>query len=72
MTLFKKKTEQPALFYVLDDYLKEARKKGEKCFYYPLLDREIQKAQVWSINHHLWMEVDHKRDNNIYYKFYGI
>lgn len=73
MTLFKnKKHEKPALLYVLEEKLREAREKKENCFYYPLWDHEVLLATSWAVSHHMMVEKDHQTDNNIFYKFWGI
>lgn len=73
MTLFKnKKQQKPALIYVLEQLLTGAREKKEGSFYYPLWDHEVTMAASWATRHHIMMEKDHKTDNNIFYKFWGI
>lgn len=72
MTLFKKKAAQPALFFVLEQELKKAQEKGYHYFLYPLWKEEVDKARAWALRHHLFVEVDHKTDNNLFYKFFGI
>lgn len=71
MTLFKKKKETPALIYVLNQKLKEAREKEETSFYYPLWEHEVKLARSWGIQNRLLIEPDHQTNGNIIYKFYG-
>ena len=54
MTLFKnKKREKPALLYILEEKLREAREKKETSFYYPLWDHEVLLATSWAVSHHI-------------------
>lgn len=72
MTLFKKKTQKPALLFCLKQQLENAKEKGETAFYYPLWEHEISLAAAWATHQHMLMEKDHITDGNVYYKFYGI
>jgi hypothetical protein len=72
MTLFKKKTQKPALLFCLKQQLENAKEKGETSFYYPLWEHEISLAAAWATHQHMLIEKDHITDGNVYYKFYGI
>lgn len=73
MTLFKKKAKHnlPALFFSLDRELEIARARKETHFYYPLKDHEVNQAMTWGIRHRVGIQLDHKTDNELYYKFFG-
>ena len=71
MSLFKKKQEIPAVIYSLENRLQEAKDKKEFYFYYPLWDYELDTVRGWAMRKHIMVEVDHKTDKNIFYKFWG-
>lgn len=69
MTLFKDKKPIPALYPLLDSKLQEAIEQNKKCFYYPLLNTEVNIASSWALKHHIYMEVSHINGNTTVYKF---
>lgn len=72
MSLFKKKKKQSALNYSLDRALETARERGETHFYFTLLEGEYDKAAAWALTNRLMMEISHKQDNDLVYKFSGV
>lgn len=73
MTLFKKKNKnRPAVLYTIDMKFKEARENHQNCFYYALTNNEVDLVRAYCLTrYHAVVEVDHKNDNIIVYKFYG-
>ena len=68
MSLFKKKNI-PQLHIFLDRELENAKAKQEKVFYYPLYLDEIKVARQWCAQHSIYMDIDHKTDGTLVYKF---
>lgn len=74
MSLFKnkKKHGESTLIYLLTERLNEAREKHEKCFYYPLSEKDVNYVKDYFMSHYQTVvEPDHKTNNIIVYKFYG-
>lgn len=71
MPLFKKKKPKPAIIYVLEERLKNAKERGEKYFFYPLWSHELMLVKAWGVRNHIIIEPDHITDNNVFYKFFG-
>lgn len=69
MSLFKKKNSTPTLHTLLDAELFRAKTIGQHYFYYALYDNERDLAQKWCNKNKVYMEVDHRTDGNIFYKF---
>ena len=63
---FLKKKNIPALHNVLDEEKKRAK---NNIFYYPLFDNDINSAERWCDKNGYFMNIDHLRDGNIFYKF---
>ena len=68
MTLFNKKP-LPNLFYLLTEQFDLAKDKNRNYFYYLLRDEEVELAEKWCNKNKARFAVDHKRDNNLIYKF---
>ena len=68
MSLFKKKST-PALYILLNEELSRAKLKEQHYFLYALYNNERDLAQKWCNKNHVYMEVDHQTDGNIFYKF---
>ena len=69
MSLFKKKNKNPPLYDILNERYERARVHGETHFYCVLREPEVPIAQEWSRRNIVYMDIDHKTDGNIFYKF---
>ena len=74
MSLFKNKKNdnKSALISLIDEKFSEARGKHEKRFYYPLDEKDVDMVRAYCLSRYgALVEVDHKTNNTIIYKFYG-
>ena len=69
MSLFKKKNKNLPLYDILNERYERARIHGDHHFYCVLRAEEVPIAQEWVRRNMLYMDVDHKTDGNIFYKF---
>lgn len=70
MSLFKKKPKLMNLATQLDTVLEYTLANGEKYFYYPINDSELNLAHKWCAQNHFTMGADHITDGVIFYKFF--
>ena len=69
MSLFRKKKKQLPLYDLLDERYERARIHGDSHFYCVLREPEVPIAQEWARRKMVYMDVDHKTYDNIFYKF---
>ena len=65
----KKKNPVSNLHILLNEKLREMRQNHNKSFYYGLTALQVESAEEWCRRNNLYMEVDHKTDNILIYKF---
>lgn len=72
MALFKDKKKPKTLLIttIIDEKVKDARKKGENYFFYPLTPVEVDTAREYFAKRYRGLvEADHKIDTIVIYKF---
>lgn len=67
--LFKKKKNYPELYNFLDASKEEAQNRGQNYFFYLLKNQDVDIAKQWCQKNRMIMDIDHKTDNNLIYKF---
>ena len=69
MPLFKKKNKNPPLFDLLDEKYERTKMHNDTCFYYVLRDEQVPIAREWCRRRLVYMDIDHKTYDNVFYKF---